>query len=124
VRTARPDPVDYMLQVARTPSAIAYKAHVLAELDLSPGMVLVDVGCGPGTDLRAMAQRAAPTGLVLGLDRDRQMLGAATVRLSRVASLAAADAHRLPLTSGVVDRLRTDRSSGNPVARLGVTLAW
>jgi len=110
VRDAGPDPVEYMLQVARTPSATVYKTHVLAELELSSEIVVVDVGCGPGTDLKAMAERTTPRGLAVGLDLDSRMLMAATASVPPATSLAVADAHRMPFTSASVDRLRTDRS--------------
>jgi len=43
---------------------------------LTPGMSLLDVGCGPGTITRDLATRVAP-GAVLGLDRSEDALAAA-----------------------------------------------
>lgn len=106
---ARPDPVAYMSEVARTPAAVAYKSHVLSQLSLAPGLRAVDVGCGPGTDLLQAAELVAPGGLVVGLDVDRGMLDAAAAAGSG-ARLLAADAHALPLAAGSVDRLRADRA--------------
>ena len=82
----------------------------MAELQLSPGTVVVDVGCGPGTDLAAMTEVGCADGLVIGLDVDPQMLVAAAGRVPAVVALAAGDAHQLPLTSASVDRVRTDRA--------------
>jgi len=107
---ARPDPVDYMLQVARTPAAVAYKSHVLAEMSLAPGASAADVGCGPATDLQDVADLVAPDGLVVGLDFDQRMLAAAANRSTGGAALVAGDAHMLPLASGRIDRVRTDRA--------------
>lgn len=92
------------------PSAIAYKAHVLAELSLEAGMTVVDVGCGPGTDLREAAARVVPGGSVIGIDLDQHMLATAADRIGTGVSLMVADAHELPLRSASIDRLRTDRS--------------
>lgn len=110
MQTVRPDPVEYMLQVARMPAAVAYKAHVLSEMSLAPGVRVVDVGCGPGADLLDPAALVAPGGLVVGLDVDPQMLAAAAGRTSSGVALVAGDAHSIPLTSRCIDRIRTDRS--------------
>jgi len=107
---ARPDPADYMHEVARTASAVAYKAHVVAELGLARGIVVVDVGCGPGTDLPTMAETIGPTGLAVGVDLDPTMLGRAARRESANTALVAGDAHRLPFRSATVERIRTDRA--------------
>jgi ubiquinone/menaquinone biosynthesis C-methylase UbiE len=49
-------------------------AFLLAEL--RPGMRLLDVGCGPGSITRGLAERVAP-GEVIGLDLSRETLAAA-----------------------------------------------
>ncbi len=41
--------------------------------DLGPGMRLLDVGCGPGSITRGLAERVAP-GQVVGLDPSREIL--------------------------------------------------
>src|SRR5579875_1526970 len=103
-----------MAQVARTPAAVAYKSHVLSEMSLVGGMTVVDVGCGPGTDLADAAALVSPRGLVIGLDRDERMLAAAARREPRPQAgriaLVAADAHSIPLQSNCIDRIRTDRA--------------
>jgi SAM-dependent methyltransferase len=99
-----------MLRVARTPSAVAYKAYVVAELALTTGLTVVDIGCGPGTDLSAVAEMVGPDGLIVGVDLEQTMLIAAASRVPPGVALIAADAHSLPLTSGSVDRVRIDRA--------------
>jgi len=44
--------------------------------ELRPGMRLLDVGCGPGSITRGLAERLAP-GQVIGLDLSREILAAA-----------------------------------------------
>src|SRR5438093_13717614 len=44
---------------------------------LRPGMRLLDVGCGPGSITRGLAERLAP-GQVVGLDLSRETLAAAS----------------------------------------------
>lgn len=107
-----PDPIDYMALVAATAAGSAYKPLVLRQLDLRPRHVLLDVGCGPGTDLAVMYTAVADTGLVVGVDVDHRTLMEAkgrTVDLAAV-SVTASDAHSLPISDGHVDRVRTDRA--------------
>src|SRR5216110_3547151 len=44
--------------------------------ELRPGMRLLDVGCGPGSITRGLAERVAP-GEVIGIDLSRETLAAA-----------------------------------------------
>lgn len=121
---ARPDPVDYMAEVAASPSGVAYKRVVLARLDLQVGQRVLDVGCGPGTDLVSTADRVGSEGLVVGVDRDERMLAAARLRMAGAdrVLLTAGDAHCLPVRSGGLDRVRTDRALqhvADPAAAIG-----
>jgi SAM-dependent methyltransferase len=84
-----------------------YKRHFTGLLDIRPGHTVIDVGCGPGTDLAAMAGTAT----VIGVDRDAGMLAEARRRSAdhpRV-RICAGDAHALPLPAASADRVRTDR---------------
>src|SRR5690349_15474915 len=45
-------------------------ARLLGRAGLEPGARCLDVGCGPGETMRLMAERAGPTGRVVGLDVD------------------------------------------------------
>ena len=42
---------------------------VLEALPLRPGLRVLELGCGPGPLARAIAERVAPDGYVLGVDR-------------------------------------------------------
>jgi ubiquinone/menaquinone biosynthesis C-methylase UbiE len=52
---SRPAPVAHLDQVAASTPGRAYKQLVLDLLDLTPGQTVLDLGCGPGTDLAPMA---------------------------------------------------------------------
>jgi 16S rRNA (cytosine1402-N4)-methyltransferase len=56
-------------------------AEVLSALEPLPGEVFVDATCGAGGHSRLLAERVAPTGRVIGLDRDPAMLKLAGARL-------------------------------------------
>src|SRR5215831_18597125 len=56
------------------------KEHTYALLALQAGEHVLDVGCGTGDDVRALAEIVGPTGLALGLDSSLTMIGEARQR--------------------------------------------
>ncbi len=71
------------------------------------GAVVVDIGCGAGTDLLVAAMRTGPTGRAIGVDmteamRRRATEGAAACGLTNV-EIRPGDATRLPLDDASVD---------------------
>ncbi|KLI09141.1 hypothetical protein ACT17_33250 [Mycolicibacterium conceptionense] len=104
-------PSDYLRNIANSATGKSYKAFVKSLLDIQPGAVVVDLGCGAGVDLAAYAAAAGRTGKVIGIDHDQALLthaGKSTNHLPTV-STAQADIHQLPLESGTVDRVHIDR---------------
>jgi ubiquinone/menaquinone biosynthesis C-methylase UbiE len=108
---SRPDPIAYLDQVAASAPGRAYKQQVLDLLDLRSGQTVLDIGCGPGTDLAAMAAAVAPDGAVIGVDHDPGMVAEARARLAGQSpvEVRSGDIHALPLGDGSLDRARTDR---------------
>ncbi|MFB6816784.1 methyltransferase domain-containing protein [Streptomyces sp. NPDC056347] len=109
--TSRPDQASYMLRAAAGDAGRAYKRRMLDLLDIRAGQTALDVGCGPGTDLPALAERVGDGGTVIGVDRDPDMLARARERtedLHRV-EIREGDAHALPVEPGTVDRAKVDR---------------
>ncbi|MEV8603258.1 methyltransferase domain-containing protein [Streptomyces griseoviridis] len=106
----RPDQATYMLRAAAG-AGRGYKRELLELLDVRPGQTVLDVGCGPGTDLPSLAERVGVNGTVIGVDRDRAMLAEARRRTSGLPTvrISAADAHALPVRPGTVDRAKVDR---------------
>ena len=51
--------------------------QVVAEADIGPGQHVLDVACGTGALARAAAERVGPSGLVVGLDPNPDMLAVA-----------------------------------------------
>jgi SAM-dependent methyltransferase len=101
----------YLDAVAATDIARSYKRDLLAALAVEPGHHVVDVGCGPGTDLAALAGAAGPAGAVFGVDQDPEMVATARARMADqpTVRLHQADAHRLPFDDHSMDRARADR---------------
>jgi ubiquinone/menaquinone biosynthesis C-methylase UbiE len=103
--------VAYLDGAAASDVGRQYKQGLLGALQLAGGHVVLDVGCGPGTDLPALAGAVGRTGTVIGLDQDRGMLCAARQRTEAhpQVEIWAGDAHALPLRDASVDRARADR---------------
>lgn len=67
-------------------------AETLALLDLRPGLVVVDGTVGAGGHATAIAQAIGPDGLLVGLDRDSEILACAQAALAEGAKAARAQA--------------------------------
>jgi SAM-dependent methyltransferase len=88
------------------------KRAAYALLELKPGESVLDVGCGPGTDVFELESMVGPTGRVVGVDASSTMIDEArrraTERGSRV-ELRVADAESLDLADSTFDAVRTER---------------
>jgi SAM-dependent methyltransferase len=65
---------------------LANDHRCLAEL-LTPGMSVLDVGCGTGAITRGIAEAVGPNGSVVGLDRDRGLIDRARVHCASLPNL-------------------------------------
>ncbi|MFG2532155.1 methyltransferase domain-containing protein [Streptomyces sp. NPDC048516] len=108
---SRPDQASYMLRAAAGDAGRAYKRQMLDLLDVQGGQTVLDVGCGPGTDLPALAERVGDSGTVIGVDRDPAMLTQARERTDglRRVEIREGDVHALPVEPSTVDRAKIDR---------------
>lgn len=109
--TVAPDQIAYLDTAAATPVGLAYKRRLVVALDVRPGQTVVDLGCGPGTDLATLADAVGPDGTVLGVDHAPRMVSEASRRFAerRNVEVRAGDVQDLPLADASVDRARIDR---------------
>jgi arsenite methyltransferase len=88
-------------------AAFAGVGNPLAIAPIEGGEVIVDVGCGAGTDLLLAARRAGPTGRAIGVDmtpamREQTAAAAREAGLDQV-EVRAGDAQRLPVDDRAAD---------------------
>jgi len=105
-----PDKAAYMDDVAAV--AVDYKRRLLDLLKLGPGLTVLDLGCGPGADLPAMADAVTTSGLVVGVDIDQKMVDVASTRFHDHphVEIRLGDGHALPFEDAAFDRARMDRA--------------
>jgi ubiquinone/menaquinone biosynthesis C-methylase UbiE len=112
---AAPNPQRFVryLESARGNAGIqALKRQSYALLEAAPGKRLLDVGCGVGDDVRALAQIVGATGSAVGLDNSQTMIEAARKRsagLDLPGSFQQGDSHALPFDDGAFDGCRAER---------------
>lgn len=88
--------------------------EVLQQLDLQPGLTVLDGTVGAGGHSREISQRIGPSGTLIGLDRDPLMLGFAAEKVSgerrflRQSSYALASSVLPELGVSKVDRILLD----------------
>ncbi|MFI0906064.1 methyltransferase domain-containing protein [Streptomyces sioyaensis] len=109
--TVTPDAHVYLDRLATTDLGRSYKARMLDELEIRPGQTVLDLGCGPGTDLGSLAEAVTATGRAIGVDHDQAAVDAARERTAEqhTVTVQLGDIHDLPLSDGIADRARTDR---------------
>jgi arsenite methyltransferase len=89
---------------AITRRILAVWQHPLEWLNIPPGGIALDVGCGPGSITASLARAAEPGGLALGVDISEPMLArAARAEAGPQVGFLRADAQRLPLRDQTVD---------------------
>ncbi len=112
-RAAHPEAfVKYLDAVTGVEAAQAYKRRSYGLLHLRPGHHVLDVGCGTGDDVRAMAERVHPNGRAIGIDNSEVMIAEAKKRSSGLdlrVEFRVAVASELPFEDGSFDATRSER---------------
>jgi SAM-dependent methyltransferase len=103
--------------------ASAELRRMVQGLHVSPGMNILDAGCGTGETLSCLCQSVAPTGLVWGIDLSGAHLNAALCGLGPGTALAQADLLRPPFAAASFDlvwSVNTLNHLANPVEGIRV----
>ncbi len=104
--------VVYLDTVGAIAAVQAYKRRILGALGLRAGMHALDVGCGTGDDVRAIASIVGAGGRSVGIDVSEALLAEARKRADAegvAIELHAGDAHALPFAGDSFDVVRTER---------------
>ena len=112
-RTRDPDFFVRFMDAAQQPAGIQASKRLMQEgLALAPGAAVLEVGCGPGTDLFDLAPLVGPTGRLVGLDRSAIMLTEARRRAQDLpvpVHLGIGDVEALPFRESSFDACRAAR---------------
>jgi SAM-dependent methyltransferase len=88
--------------------------RALRALALPPGASVLEVGCGTGVFLPALAEAVGPEGRLVGIDHSQAFLDEAGARLARLGlttrvELIRGDAHELPFEDAAFDAVHCER---------------
>jgi SAM-dependent methyltransferase len=89
-----------------------YKRRTFALLDAHPGARILDVGCGPGDDVRALADLVGGGGRVVGVDVREEMIAQARTRNAETGlpvEFHIGSAYQLDFADDAFDGCRADR---------------
>ena len=113
-QTADPDPFIRFLDAACAEGSFkVYKRQLAEALGLPGELVILDVGCGTGDDVREMAQLVSGRGRVVGVDNSQTMIAEARKRAEGrglPVEFHAGDALALPFDADTFDGCQADRS--------------
>ena len=106
--------MQYLDAVRRLPIIAAGKELILERLDLRPGQRALNVGCGTGEDVWALAERVAPGGYAEGIDLNPWTIGEARRRAAAGAVgpsviFRVGDVYALPYDDASFDAVCSER---------------
>lgn len=92
-------------RILSTPSEAAFREFVLQQVPLQPDDRVLSVGCGPGFETAALAQRLGESGQTTGVDVNEHVLAAAEERCADLPDVSHlhGDATDLPVADGSYD---------------------
>ncbi len=92
------------------------KRRTFALLEVTPGQQLLDVGCGLGAEVRALAHLVGSAGRVIGIDNSETMIAEAYKRTTGEnlpVQYAVGDIHALDFADNTFDGCRAERILGH-----------
>jgi SAM-dependent methyltransferase len=104
----------YLQEIADDPFLRQIAVRSLELMSLAPGQTVLDVGCGAGVFLPALAHAVAPDGHVVGVDYSAALLEEARTRAESAGvlqqiTLREADATQLPFADASFDAAHVER---------------
>jgi 2-polyprenyl-3-methyl-5-hydroxy-6-metoxy-1,4-benzoquinol methylase len=110
-RPATPDLIKFLDACRQIGPIAAAKRWIFEQLQVAGGQRVLDVGCGTGDDVAAIAAVVGASGRAVGVDHSEAMIAEASNRHGDVpgAFFEIADAQHLPFESGRFDACRTER---------------
>jgi len=112
-RTKDPDFFVRFMDEAQKPAGIqASKRLMLERMALAPGEAVLEVGCGPGTDVFDMVALVGPAGRLVGLDASEVMIAEARRRAKALPvpiTFEVGQVQALPFPDGTFDVCRAGR---------------
>lgn len=102
----------YLDKVSALEPVKAYKKATWDQLKIQSGDRILDVGCGTGEDVIALARQIPRPGKIVGIDRDLVMIAEAWRRVSGQSlpvEFKVADIHNLEFGDSSFDACRSDR---------------
>jgi ubiquinone/menaquinone biosynthesis C-methylase UbiE len=70
-----------------TRKIVAIRRKAIDALQLTPGQIVLDAGCGTGACLRELARRVGQSGLVVGIEPSQPLLNQARTRAGQLANV-------------------------------------
>lgn len=111
--TDSPEPALYLDTVTATGFAQIYKRRTYSLMEIRANSVLLDVGCGTGEDVIAMAHLVGPGGQVIGIDKNPAMIAEGWKRAEGrglPVTFQVEDSHGLSFADDMFDAVRSDRA--------------
>ena len=105
-----PPSSSYLTRMAVDLGAVKRGLHDM--LEPAPGSRVLDIGCGTGADVRALAERVGPSGHVVGVDNSARLIAegvAQSAGRDLPVEFQVADAHELPFADSSFDAVRSER---------------
>jgi SAM-dependent methyltransferase len=102
---------EYLREFSALTEVKRYKQEAFSLCELQPGQHVLDVGCGVGDDVRALAARVQPGGSATGLDRSESMIEACSRHrpVDGATRFVLGDGDSMPFEDDRFDVVRADR---------------
>jgi ubiquinone/menaquinone biosynthesis C-methylase UbiE len=103
---------EFLDLAAQHPSIIKYRSRMVELCPIADGSLVLDVGCGIGSETTRLANAVGQTGKVTGIDNSEAMIKEAQRRASALTvpvHFELGDAHSLPFKDAPFDLCRAER---------------